>query len=79
MKSVNLFVPCAGAERERLEEEYAFVGRQTIRVEGGISVLALPLRKPKKKRPEPTNKRRDADKDEEKRPTNREQRSKTRS
>ena len=78
MKSVNLFVPCAGAERERLEEEYAFVGRQTIRVEGGISVLALPLRKPKKKAPV-QNKRRESDKDEEKRPTNREQRSKPRS
>lgn len=77
MKSINLFVPCSGDNLLRLEEEYAYCGRDTIRVEGGLSVLAFPKRKPKKKAPV-QNKRRESNKDEEKRPTNREQRPKSR-
>jgi hypothetical protein len=41
MKSKNLFVPCVGEDLTRLEEEYAFIGRYTRRVEGGITVMAL--------------------------------------
>lgn len=57
MKSVNVFVRAEGDDLLRIEEEYAFLGRQTIRVEGGLSVLALPLRKPKKKKVEPRKSR----------------------
>lgn len=61
MSHKNQFVRCSGDDLLRLEEEYNFIGRQTLRVEGGLSVLALPLRKPKKKAPARTNKRRDED------------------
>lgn len=62
MKAVNLFVPCAGDNLIRLEEEYNMLGRHTLRVEGGLSVLAYPPVKPKaKKKVEPRKKRRDED------------------
>lgn len=41
MSHKNQFVRCSGSELLRLEEEYAFIGRYTKRVEGGITVMAL--------------------------------------
>lgn len=41
MKSKNYFVRAVGDDLERLEEEYAFIGRYTKRVEGGLSIIAI--------------------------------------
>ena len=73
MKSKNLFVACSGNNLLRLEEEYRYLGRYTVRVPGGISVAAITpgmeksrdgswrwvFPKPKKKTPPRAGKRRD--------------------